>query len=73
MAYLREHPDAGDTIEGISEWWLMEQRIKADIATVEKAVRILDEKGLVIKSQTGVYRVNSAKIGEIRDLLSGSD
>ncbi len=70
LAYLCEHRDAGDSIGGISEWWLMEQRIKSEIATVEKALEILEEKGLVIKCPTGVYRVNPAKIGEIQALLS---
>lgn len=70
LAYLREHPDAGDTIKGISEWWLMEQRIKKGIATVEKAVEILEKKGLVNKSPNGVYRINTAKIAEIQALLN---
>lgn len=73
LAYLCEHRDAGDNIGGISEWWLMEQRIKSEIATVEKALEILEEKGLVIKSPTGVYRINQAKIGEIQDLLNRPD
>lgn len=73
MAYLREHPDAGDTVEGISEWWLMEQRIKTEVATVKKTLEILEKKGQVIKSAIGVYRINPTKIGEIKDLLNGSD
>ncbi|MGB7292640.1 MAG: hypothetical protein WBD99_10750 [Thermodesulfobacteriota bacterium] len=69
LAYLCEHRDAGDNIRGISEWWLMEQRIKSEVATVEKALEILEEKGLVIKSRIGVYRINPAKTGEIQALL----
>jgi predicted transcriptional regulator len=70
LAYLYEHQNAGDNVDGISEWWLMEQRIKSEIATVEKALQILEETRLVIKSQTGVYRINPAKIGEIQELLN---
>lgn len=73
LAYLSEHRNAGDNIDGISEWWLMEQRIKSEIATVEKALKILEERGLVIKSSNGVYRINPAKLGEIKDLLNGAD
>lgn len=51
----------------------MEQRIKSEIATVEKALKILEERGLVIKSSNGVYRINPAKLGEIKDLLNGAD
>ena len=27
LAYLSDNPDAGDTFEGIVEWWLLNQRI----------------------------------------------
>jgi len=28
LAYLADHPQAQDTVKGIVEWWLLEQRIK---------------------------------------------
>lgn len=61
LAYLREHPDAGDTIEGISEWWLMEQRIKAEVATVKQALESLEKKGQISKSPAGIYTINPTK------------
>ena len=73
LAYLCEHRDAGDKINGISEWWVMEQRIKSEISTVEKALEILEEAELIVKSPNGVYRINPAKMEEIHDLLNRSD
>ena len=73
LAYLCKHRNAGDKINGISEWWVMEQRIKSEISTVEKALEILEEAELIVKSPNGVYRINPAKMEEIHDLLNRSD
>lgn len=47
MAYLSGHPDAQDTIEGIVQWWLLEQTIEQQTAVVKEAIAELVEKGLV--------------------------
>ncbi len=47
MAYLSVHPDAQDTIEGIVQWWLLEQTIEHQTAVVREAIDHLVEKGLV--------------------------
>jgi DNA-binding MarR family transcriptional regulator len=62
LAYLANNPDAGDTFEGIVEWWLLHQRIKYEIRTVSDAVAKLIDEGL-IQGEKGsdarvVYRVN---------------
>ncbi|MFY9607372.1 MAG: hypothetical protein WAU45_01995 [Blastocatellia bacterium] len=73
LAYLSEHPDAQDTLQGIVEWWLLEQEIKSRISQVERALSELVVKGLVVESkkegsQTR-YRINRRKIKQIRSLL----
>jgi hypothetical protein len=74
LAYLAEHPDAQDTLEGIVEWWLMEQQIKRGIAQVKDALAELVTQGLVLerKGRDGRihYRVDRRKAAEIRGLLS---
>ena len=47
LAYLSENPEAGDTIEGIVEWWLLIQRIKFAMHTVSVAVASLVAEGLI--------------------------
>jgi hypothetical protein len=33
LDYLSDNPDAGDTFEGIVEWWLLTQSIKFEMRT----------------------------------------
>jgi len=73
LAYLAEHPDAQDTLEGIVEWWLLEQRIKRWTARVKEALAELVSRGLVLERQGKdsriLYRINHRKRREIRVLL----
>ena len=45
MAYLTEHPDAADTLEGIAEWWLMRQRVRVEVDSLQNALDQLTETG----------------------------
>jgi hypothetical protein len=45
LRYLREHPAASDTNEGIAQWWLQRQRLEDALATVQSALDRLVEKG----------------------------
>jgi predicted transcriptional regulator len=73
LAYLAEHPDAQDTLEGIMEWWLLEQEIRRETAKVKEALAELVAKGLVLerkgKGARIYYRVNRRKSKEIRTIL----
>ena len=73
LAYLSEHPDAQDTLQGIVEWWLLEQEIKSRITQVEQALSQLVEKGLVLEnkrrdSQTR-YKINPRKLKQVKSIL----
>ena len=73
LIYLTDHPDSGDTLEGIAQWLLLERRIEHGIANVREALAELVSKGLVVEhklidSQTH-YRINQRKHGEIQALL----
>lgn len=73
LAYLRTHRDAQDTIEGIAEWWLLEQRIRHVINEVKKALTELVAQGMVLEhiGRDGRihYRLNPRKKTTVTHLL----
>ena len=70
LAYLVQHPQARDTVEGIVEWWLLEQRIRTAVADVEAALRDLVAQDFLITRQCRdgrtYYGLNRVKVREIR-------
>jgi hypothetical protein len=74
LAYLAEHPDAQDTTEGITEWWLSERPARPNAARVEEALAELVALGLVLQrgsedARTS-YKANRRRLGEIAALLA---
>jgi hypothetical protein len=68
LAYLTAHPKAQDTIEGITQWWLLEQDIKRSMAHVRAALVELIARKLVVE-ETGPdgrvrYRVDRPEDGQ---------
>jgi hypothetical protein len=48
--YLRRHPNAADTLEGIVKWWLAQMRFEEAATIVEKALERLIASGEVVQS-----------------------
>lgn len=73
LAYLMDNPDAQDTLEGILDWWLLQQDLQRNIALVRKALdELLDKKFLLERKGTDkqkYYQVNHAKLTEIETLI----
>ena len=73
LAYLAEHPDAEDTLEGIVEWWLLEQQIKCRTAHVQEAIDELVAGGLLVERRPAglpaYFRLNASKSKKISSLL----
>ncbi|MCU0834352.1 MAG: MarR family transcriptional regulator [Chromatiaceae bacterium] len=68
LRYLRRHPGAADTVEGIAEWWIAKQRLEDTPGRVQAAVDRLVAQGLV-ESTGGAagrlrYRLRDAPSGE---------
>ena len=65
LAYLSENPDAGDTFDGIVEWWLLRQRIKFETRNVSEGL-IVEHEG---SDSRIFYRVNKTKEQDVKSLL----
>lgn len=73
LAYLSDNPDAGDTFDGIVEWWLLDQRIKFETRNVSEAVARLVSEGLIVEHEASdsriIYKVNRTREQAIRKKL----
>ena len=73
LSYLAEHPLAQDTLEGIVEWWLLEQQIQHWTPNVEAALASLIKQKLVLErkgqDRRSHYRLNRRKLKAIRKSL----
>ncbi len=62
LDYLRRNPDAGDTLEGITRWWLSVERINLSVEEVAQALKGLLRKRLIRahkpKGVTTFYKIN---------------
>jgi hypothetical protein len=73
LAYLIEHPESQDTLEGIMQWWLLEQEIKRWIDRVQAAIAELVARGFVLerpgKDGRIHYRINRSRKQKIKTLI----
>jgi hypothetical protein len=74
LAYLVEHPEARDTLEGIAAWWLLEQEIKFQLTQVRETLAELVARGLVCekigRDSRIHYSLNQGKYEEIQKLFN---
>lgn len=74
LAYLNEHGDAQDTVEGIAEWWLLRQSISRCASNVEETLDGLVEAGLILRQRAAdsrvLYQLNRGRAQEVRRLLA---
>ena len=63
LDYLRKNPDAGDTLEGITRWWLNMERIDFSVKEVAQALESLIEQGVITinktRGGTALYKFNN--------------
>lgn len=52
LGYLRAHPQAADTLDGIAQFWLIRSRYLRGLGQVQAALELLVQSGRVIE-QTG--------------------
>ena len=62
MGYLQERPMASDSLDGIAQWWLVQQAIVKNINLVEQALEQLANEGKVSKktntNSDAIYSLN---------------
>lgn len=74
LSYLADNPEANDTVEGIEQWWLLEQRILEERTRVERALSELAAAGLIAASRGADgrtrYRLADGRGPQVRELLA---
>lgn len=50
--YLQHRPNAADTLEGITKWWVSQIRVEEAVEVITKALEILERQGMVTKTVT---------------------
>jgi hypothetical protein len=56
LGYLKEHPHAMDTLEGIAGWWVMQQHTVVQVTMLVKVLRRLTDTGLLEELDAGGTR-----------------
>lgn len=49
LNYLRKNPDSADTLEGISAWWLLSERVNDAVNNVADALESLIKGGSIVR------------------------
>lgn len=77
LRYLLRHPNAQDTLEGISEWWLLEERIIQKYTEVQEALKKLIEQGFVLEKRMPngrlIYCLNKDKKNLIKEFIRNQE
>ena len=73
LDYLCKHPDAQDTLSGIAQWWLAEEKRRTRTVAIEEALNELIVGGFVVtrrgKDSQIHYRINEQRLNDIEVLL----
>ena len=76
LTYLAAHQDAQDTLEGIVEWWLVEQRIVEQTASVRETLEELVSAGLLLAREGAgartFYRLDGQQMERVSAYLESA-
>lgn len=65
LSFLDRHPQAADTLEGIAEWWLPQQRYVTAQARIEAVLQQLVNRGALqmrrLPDGTAIYTRNNER------------
>lgn len=77
LAYLREHPDAQDTLDGILKGWLVDGGNRYNRTVMQEVIKDLVLEGTIQESKTtgsnAIYRLNLGKRNRLKELSKRKD
>lgn len=77
LRYLSRNPHAADTVNGILEWWLPKQSLREEERVVERALRILEKRNLILSAKSADgrkhYYLNADRIAESSKLIADAE
>ncbi len=51
--YINKRPNAAETVEGVTNWWISRQRIEESVEVVENALEYLVAQKTLVKRSLG--------------------
>ncbi len=70
LSYLLRHPEARDTVEGMTRWWLLEEEIHERLTEISQGIASLVKQGFILEERHGtslpLYRLNPEKKEEVK-------
>ncbi len=77
LQYLSRYPEAKDTQEGITTWWLQGHRIEQTVRALSEVLEFLVARDLILECRgpdsRPYYRINSRQREEIARFLRESE
>ncbi len=77
LQYVAKHPEAGDTLQNIANWWIPFERLLPKWTVVEEALAYLVTQGVIAETTLPggqkFYKANLAQQHRITQLLQGEE
>ena len=66
LKYIKNHPDAKHSAEGIARWWILQQLFEEEIALIERVLSYLMQGGILqeanLNSDQKYYKINDERL-----------
>jgi hypothetical protein len=74
LGYFLRHPKAADSLEGIAEWRILDEKVRRSVEETKKALDWLVRKGFLQEEERlsrQIFHLSSEKLAEMRRFLNG--